>query len=79
VLLSGAFYSPRDGVPESEIAVGPSSEAQDTANDGHLSGESLLLVTRDGDLLPRFARWAIEPGARDGSLPSRRSRYWQAS
>jgi hypothetical protein len=48
------------GVPESEIAVGPSE------GDGHgqmmanISGEPFLIVARDGDLTPAFARWAID-------------------
>jgi hypothetical protein len=48
------------GVPESEIAVGPSE------GDGHgqmmanISGEPFLVVVRDGDLTPAFARWAID-------------------
>ncbi|HEY6121005.1 MAG TPA: hypothetical protein VIV66_13670 [Pyrinomonadaceae bacterium] len=48
------------GVPESEIAVGPSE------GDGHgqimanICGESFLMVARDGDLTPAFARWAID-------------------
>ena len=48
------------GVPESEIAVGPSE------GDGHgqmmanICGEPFLVVVRDGDLTPAFARWAID-------------------
>jgi hypothetical protein len=48
------------GVPESEIAVGPAE------GDGHgqmmanISGEPFLIVARDGDLTPTFARWAID-------------------
>ena len=48
------------GVPESEIAVGPSE------GDGHgqmmanICGEPFLIVARDGDLTPAFSRWAID-------------------
>lgn len=48
------------GIPESEIAVGTSE------GDGYgqmmvnICGESFLVVARDGDLTPSFARWAID-------------------
>lgn len=48
------------GIPESEIAVGPSE------GDGHgqmmanICGEPFLIVARDGDLTPAFSRWAID-------------------
>jgi hypothetical protein len=48
------------GVPESEIAVGPSDGTGHGQMMVNLSGESFLLVTRDGDLTPAFARWAID-------------------
>jgi hypothetical protein len=48
------------GVPESEIAVGPSEGSGHGQMMVNLSGESFLLVTRDGDLTPAFARWAID-------------------
>jgi hypothetical protein len=48
------------GVPESEIAVGPSDGTGHGQMMVNLCGESLLLVTRDGDLTPAFARWAID-------------------
>jgi hypothetical protein len=48
------------GVPESEIAVGPSEGLGHGQMMVNLSGESFLIVTRDGDLTPAFARWAID-------------------
>ena len=48
------------GVPESEIAVGPSEGSGHGQMMLNLSGESFLIVTRDGDLTPAFARWAID-------------------
>lgn len=48
------------GVPESEIAVGPSDGAGHGQMMVNLCGESFLLVTRDGDLTPAFARSAID-------------------
>jgi hypothetical protein len=48
------------GVPESEIAVGPSEGSGHGQMMVNLSGESFLIVTRDGDLTPAFARWAID-------------------
>jgi hypothetical protein len=60
-LLSRLHFLLREmGVPESEIAVGPSE------GDGHgqmmanICGEPFLIVARDGDLTPAFARWAID-------------------
>ena len=44
------------GVPESEIAVGSSDGAGHGQMMVNLCGESFLLVTRDGDLTPAFAR-----------------------
>jgi hypothetical protein len=48
------------GVPESEIAVGPSEGSGYGQMMANICGESFLLVTRDGDLTPAFARWAID-------------------
>jgi hypothetical protein len=60
-LLNRLHYLLREmGVPESEIVVGPSE------GDGHgqmmanICGEPFLIVARDGDLTPAFARWAID-------------------
>jgi hypothetical protein len=48
------------GVPESEIAVGPSEGSGYGQMMTNICGESFLLVTRDGDLTPAFARWAVD-------------------
>ncbi|HSK64395.1 MAG TPA: hypothetical protein VK893_11155, partial [Pyrinomonadaceae bacterium] len=48
------------GVPEREIAVGPSEGAGYGQMMANICGESFLIVTRDGDLTPAFARWAID-------------------
>jgi hypothetical protein len=48
------------GVPESEIAVGPSEGDGYGQMMSNICGESFLLVARDGDLTPAFARWAID-------------------
>jgi len=48
------------GVPESEIAVAPSEGDGYGQMMANISGESFLLVVRDGDLSPAFARWAID-------------------
>ena len=48
------------GVPESEIAVGPCEGTGYGQMMANICGESFLLVTRDGDLTPAFARWAID-------------------
>lgn len=48
------------GVPESEIAVGPSEGDGYGQMMANICGESFLLVARDGDLTPAFARWAID-------------------
>lgn len=60
-LISRLHFVLRDlGIPESEIAIGPSE------GDGHgqmmanVCGESFLLIARDGDLTPAFARRAID-------------------
>jgi hypothetical protein len=48
------------GVPESEIAVGPSEGEGHGQMMANICGEPFLLVARDGDLTPAFARWAID-------------------
>jgi hypothetical protein len=48
------------GVPEREIAVGPSEGNGYGQLMANICGESFLMVTRDGDLTPAFARWAID-------------------
>ena len=48
------------GVPESEIAVGPSTGEGYGQMMANICGESFLLLARDGDLTPAFARWAID-------------------
>ncbi len=48
------------GVPESEIAVGPSEGEGYGQLMANICGESFLMVARDGDLTPVFARWAID-------------------
>lgn len=48
------------GVPEREIAVGPSEGTGYGQMMANICGESFLIVTRDGDLTPAFARWVID-------------------
>jgi hypothetical protein len=48
------------GVPEREIAVGPSEGTGYGQLMANICGESFLIVTRDGDLTPAFARWTID-------------------
>ncbi len=48
------------GIPESEIAVGPSEGSGYGQMMANVCGEPFLLVTRDGDLTPAFARSAID-------------------
>ncbi|HEX7295320.1 MAG TPA: hypothetical protein VF251_06175, partial [Pyrinomonadaceae bacterium] len=60
-LVNRLHFSLRQlGVPESEIAVGPSEGTGYGQMMANICGESFLLVTRDGDLTPAFARWAID-------------------
>ena len=60
-LISRLHYLLREqGVPESEIAVGPSNGDGYGQMMANICGESFLLVARDGDLTPAFARWAID-------------------
>lgn len=48
------------GVPEREIAFGPAEGNGYGQLMANICGESFLIVTRDGDLTPAFARWAID-------------------
>ena len=48
------------GVPEREIAVGPNEGTGYGQLMANICGESFLIVTRDGDLTPALARWAID-------------------
>lgn len=60
-LLSRLHFLLREmGVPESEIAVGPSEGEGHGQMMANICGESFLIVARDGDLTPAFARWAID-------------------
>jgi hypothetical protein len=54
------FLLREQGVPESEIAVGPSQGDGYGQMMANICGESFLLLARDGDLTPAFARWAID-------------------
>src|SRR6185369_13873868 len=60
-LVSRLHYSLREmGVPEREIAVGPSEGTGYGQMMANICGEPFLIVTRDGDLTPAFARWTID-------------------
>jgi hypothetical protein len=60
-LVSRLHYLLREmGVPEREIAVGPSEGTGYGQLMANICGEPFLIVTRDGDLTPAFARWAID-------------------
>ncbi len=48
------------GVPERDIALGPAEGNGYGQLMANICGESFLIVTRDGDLTPAFARWAID-------------------
>jgi hypothetical protein len=48
------------GVPEREIAVGPSEGTGYGQLMANICGESFLIVTRDGDHTPAIARWVID-------------------
>jgi hypothetical protein len=48
------------GVPEREIAVGPSEGDGYGQMMANICGESFLLLARDGDVSPAFARWAVD-------------------
>jgi hypothetical protein len=60
-LVSRLHYLLREmGVPEREIAVGPSEGTGYGQLMANICGEPFLILTRDGDLTPAFARWAID-------------------
>jgi hypothetical protein len=60
-LVSRIHFSLREmGVPEREIAVGPSEGTGYGQLMANICGEPFLIVTRDGDLTPAFARWAVD-------------------
>jgi hypothetical protein len=60
-LISRLHYLLREmGVPEREIALGPAEGNGYGQMMANICGEPFLLVTRDGDLTPAFARWAID-------------------
>lgn len=60
-LVSRVHFLLREmGVPEREIALGPSEGTGYGQLMANICGESFLIVTRDGDLTPAFARWAID-------------------
>src|ERR1044072_7211512 len=48
------------GVPERDIALGPADGNGYGQLMANICGESFLIVTRDGDLTPALARWAID-------------------
>ena len=48
------------GVPEREIALGPADGNGYGQLMANICGESFLIVTRDGDLTPALARWAVD-------------------
>ncbi|MEN3326609.1 MAG: hypothetical protein V7638_1416 [Acidobacteriota bacterium] len=48
------------GVPERDIALGPADGNGYGQLMANVCGESFLIVTRDGDLTPALARWAID-------------------
>jgi hypothetical protein len=60
-LVSRVHFLLREmGVPEREIALGPSEGTGYGQLMANICGESFLIVTRDGDLTPAFARWAVD-------------------
>src|SRR5829696_694515 len=54
------FHLREMGVPDREIAVGPAEGTGFGQLMANVCGESFLVVTRDGDLTPAFARWAVD-------------------
>ncbi len=48
------------GVPERDIALGPADGNGYGQLMANICGESFLIVTRDGDLTPALARWAVD-------------------
>ena len=60
-LISRLYQVLRElGISESEIAVGPSEGDGYGQMMANVCGESFLILARDGDLTPAFARWAID-------------------
>ena len=60
-LISRLYQVLRElGIPESEVAVGPSEGDGYGQMMANVCGESFLILARDGDLTPAFARWAID-------------------
>jgi hypothetical protein len=60
-LISRLHFLLRElGVPERDIALGPAEGNGYGQLMANICGESFLIVTRDGDLTPAFARWAID-------------------
>lgn len=60
-LVSRVHFLLREmGVPEREIALGPADGNGYGQLMANICGESFLIVTRDGDLTPAFARWAVD-------------------
>lgn len=60
-LISRLHYILRElGISESEIAIGPSEGEGYGQMMANICGESFLIVARDGELTPAFARWAID-------------------
>lgn len=60
-LISRLHFLLREmGVPEREIALGPSEGTGYGQMMANICSESFLIVTRDGDLTPAFARWSID-------------------
>jgi len=48
------------GVPERDIALGPAEGNGYGQLMANVCGESFLIITRDGDLTPALARWAVD-------------------
>jgi hypothetical protein len=48
------------GVPDRDIALGPADGNGYGQLMANICGESFLIVTRDGDLTPALARWAVD-------------------
>jgi hypothetical protein len=60
-LITRLHYLLREmGIPVNEIALGASGADGYGQMMANICGESFLLLARDGDLTPAFARWAID-------------------
>ena len=60
-LVSRVHFLLREmGVPERDIALAPAEGNGYGQLMANICGESFLIVTRDGDLTPSFARWAVD-------------------